>query len=129
MAQKKPVDSQPLCSERDVKRIDPVWLPGRVPPKFWEDRQHRRDYLLWLGWKCGFRKAADWYRLYSINPYPRGTSNTSFSWPILLLDKIVKDASIRGLSVRLTAGRTKTFPVPGGRAPGSGAANPVSCAA
>ena len=63
MVQKKPVDNRPLCSERTILKIDPIWVPGRVPPRFWEDRQNRRNYLLWVGWKARFRKAVDWYRL------------------------------------------------------------------
>jgi hypothetical protein len=65
MTQKKPVSHRSMCSEQQIKRIDPVWIPGRVPRHFWEDRHNRRNYLLWLGWKLGFRKVADWYRLQS----------------------------------------------------------------
>jgi hypothetical protein len=65
MKRKRPVTQSPMCSEQQVKRIDPVWIPGRVPRHFWEDRQNHRNYLLWLGWKLGFRKVADWYRLQS----------------------------------------------------------------
>ena len=32
-----------------------MWIPGPVPPRFWEDRAHRRDYLLWLAQRFGFR--------------------------------------------------------------------------
>jgi hypothetical protein len=62
-ARKKPVADQPICSDDDVRRIDPVWIPGPVPSRFWEDRQNRRNYLLWLGHRLGFRRMKDWYRL------------------------------------------------------------------
>lgn len=50
-----------MCSEQRFRRIDPVWYPGPVPKHFWEDRQNRRNYLLWLGHKLRLRRMADWY--------------------------------------------------------------------
>ena len=60
---KKPVDRTPLCDPAYLRRIDPVWLIGRVPPRFWEDGTHRRDYLLWFARRVGFRTMEDLYRL------------------------------------------------------------------
>ena len=60
---KKPVDRTPICDRAYQRRIDPLWMPGPVPPRFWEDRAHRRDYLLWSAWRLGLRKMADLYRL------------------------------------------------------------------
>jgi hypothetical protein len=59
----KPVDDTPICDPACLRRIDPVWMPGPVPPRFWEDRKHRRNYLLWLGHRQGFRTMEDFYRL------------------------------------------------------------------
>ena len=60
---KKPVDRTPICDPACLRRIDPVWMPGPVPRHFWEDPSHRRDYLLWLGYKLRYRNMEDWYRL------------------------------------------------------------------
>jgi hypothetical protein len=60
---KIPVGNQPICPDDAVRRIDPVWVFGPVPKCFWEDRQNRRNYLLWLGHKLHFRRMRDWYRL------------------------------------------------------------------
>jgi hypothetical protein len=40
-----------------------VWITGRVPWRFWEDRLNRRSYMLWLGHELRFRRMADWYCL------------------------------------------------------------------
>ncbi len=64
MARKlKPVDDTPICDPAYVRRINAVWTRGGVPPGFWQDRAHRRDYLLWLAHQLGFRTMRDWYRL------------------------------------------------------------------
>jgi hypothetical protein len=60
---KKPVDDTPICDPAYVRRIDPLWMPGPVRPRFWEDVTHRRDYLLWLVRRLRFRSMADIYRL------------------------------------------------------------------
>ena len=64
-AGKKPVGRTPICDPSYLRRIDPVWVPGPVPSRFWEDPSHRRDYLLWLGHKLRFRYLEDWYKLNS----------------------------------------------------------------
>ncbi len=38
-------------------------MPGPVPLRFWEDRAHRRDYMLWLAKSLRFRRMSDFYRL------------------------------------------------------------------
>lgn len=64
MARKlRPVDRTPICDPVYVRRIDPLWMPGRVPKYFWEDRAHRRDYLLWVADKLGFCTMQNFYRL------------------------------------------------------------------
>ncbi len=60
---KKPVDNTPICDRAYLRRIDPRWVPAPVPKYFWEDETHRRDYLLWLANRLGFRGMADFYRL------------------------------------------------------------------
>ncbi len=60
---KKPVDGTPICDPAYVRRIDPLWMPGPVPPCFWEEVAHRRDYLLWSAHRLGFRAMEDFYRL------------------------------------------------------------------
>ena len=62
---KKPVGRTPICDPSYVRRIDPVWVPGPVPPRFWEDPANRCDFLLWLGHKLRFRYVEDWYKLNS----------------------------------------------------------------
>jgi hypothetical protein len=61
--EKKPVGRQLICSERRLRQIHPVWAYDVVPPRFWTHRENRRDYLLWLGYKLGFRRMQDWYRI------------------------------------------------------------------
>ncbi len=64
MARKtKPVDRTPICDPAYLRRIDPLWMPGPVPFRFWLDETHRRDYLLWSGHRSGFRTMEDFYRL------------------------------------------------------------------
>jgi hypothetical protein len=60
---KKTVSDQPIASAREIRQIDPIWTPGRVPMRFWEDPQNRRNYLLWLSHKLNCRKMKDLYRL------------------------------------------------------------------
>ena len=48
---KKPVANQPICSDGEIRRIDPVWLFDQVPNGFWKEAENRRNYLLWLGHK------------------------------------------------------------------------------
>ncbi len=40
---------------------DHPWLHGRVPNGFWDRREHRIQYIRWLGEHCGFHKPEDWY--------------------------------------------------------------------
>jgi len=61
--EKKPVGRTPIGDPSYLRRIDPVWVHGPVRCRFWEDRAHRRDYLLWLGHKLRFHYMTDWYRL------------------------------------------------------------------
>ena len=64
MARKlKPVDDSPICDPAYVRRIDSVWIPGRVAFRFWQDPANRRDYLLWLANRLGYRRMTDLYRL------------------------------------------------------------------
>ena len=37
------------------------WLNRRVPNGFWDCQANRIRYLVWLGNRCGFSAAADWY--------------------------------------------------------------------
>ena len=60
---KKPIDRTPLCGQAYLRRIDPIWMPGPVLPRFWEDNVHRRDYLLWAAHRLGLRTMKDLYRL------------------------------------------------------------------
>jgi hypothetical protein len=60
---KKPVGDQSIASAREIRQIDPIWSPGPVPKWFWEDKQNRRNYLLWLSHKLNCRKMKDLYRL------------------------------------------------------------------
>ncbi len=48
-----------------------MWIPGPVPPRFWEDRAHRRDYLLWLAQRFDFRTLEDLYGLELTASFPR----------------------------------------------------------
>jgi len=59
----KPVGRTPICSAKELARVDSVWCPGPVPYRYWQDPRHRRDYLLWLGRKLRFRWIEDYYKL------------------------------------------------------------------
>lgn len=61
--QKTAVGDQPICSEQYLRQIDPVWVFGAVPTRFWHEPENRRKYLLWLGHRLRFRRMCDWYRL------------------------------------------------------------------
>lgn len=78
---KKPVGVQPICSEREVRLIDPVWVFDTVPSGFWQQPENRRNYLLWLGYKLRFRRMRDWYRLtYQDLASHHGAGVTSVWW-------------------------------------------------
>jgi len=62
LPQKKPVGQQPICFKR-IEWLDPVWCPGPVPLRFWEDEKNRHNYLLWLGHKLRLRRMDHWYSL------------------------------------------------------------------
>ena len=62
-AKKKPVGRSPICSAEYLRQIDPIWVYGPVPNRFWQEESHRRDYLLWLGQKLRFRWMRDWYKI------------------------------------------------------------------
>jgi hypothetical protein len=64
---KKPVDGTPICDPAYLRRIDPVWMPGPVPFRFWQDRTHRHDYLIWLAHRLGLRTMEDFYGLKPID--------------------------------------------------------------
>ena len=49
IAHKEPVGNQLICLARTARLIDPLWMVGPVPKSFWQDKQNRRNYLLWLG--------------------------------------------------------------------------------
>ncbi len=59
---KPPAGRQRICSEQQVKLIDPVWAVGPVRRKgFWDDAENCRNYLFWLAHKLHFRYMQDWY--------------------------------------------------------------------
>ena len=60
---KRFVGEDEICPESYLRQIDPIWLSGPVPAGFWQDKNNRRKYLLWLGYKLRFRRMKDWYRL------------------------------------------------------------------
>jgi hypothetical protein len=53
----------PIWDPAYVRRIDPIWMPGKAPFGFWNDEAHQRDYVLWLGHKLRFRRLEDWYKI------------------------------------------------------------------
>ena len=62
-ASKKAVGHTKICPESYARRIDPVWVFGPVPNGFWRKPVNRRNYLLWLAYKLGFRWMEDFYRI------------------------------------------------------------------
>jgi len=42
---------------------EPAWIKGRVPRGYWQDLQHRLQYMKWLGRQLGYRTIEDWYRI------------------------------------------------------------------
>jgi hypothetical protein len=78
---KRQVGRQPICSRAQIMRIDPIWCFGRVPRYYWKDAKNRRDFLLWLGNRLGFRRMEDWYRLaYRDMAQHGGGSVANLSW-------------------------------------------------
>ena len=49
-------------TEAGLAKLRP-WLHGRVPAGYWDQLEHRKGYLLWLGQRCGFAKPEDWYQV------------------------------------------------------------------
>ena len=76
----KPVGRTLICDPSYQRRIDPVWIPGRVPPRFWEDLGNRRDYMLWLARKLRFRWMSDWYKVTSDDLKRNGGSPINHYW-------------------------------------------------
>ncbi len=62
-AKKKRVGRNKICSKKYLSQIDPAWLAGPVPTRFWQKKKHRRDYLLWLADGLGLRRMEDLYEL------------------------------------------------------------------
>ena len=60
---KKAVGHTKICPDSYVRRIDPVWVFGPAPHGFWREQVNRRNYLLWLADKLGFRWMEDFYRI------------------------------------------------------------------
>jgi hypothetical protein len=57
------VGRQRICSEQQVKLIDPIWIVGPVRRRgFWDDEENCRNYLYWLADTLHFRYMEDWYR-------------------------------------------------------------------
>lgn len=42
---------------------DVLWPDGKAPKEFWQNPDHRRWYLGWLGEQLGYREPDDWYQL------------------------------------------------------------------
>ena len=58
-----PAGRQRICTERQVKLIDPIWVVGPVRRRgFWDDEENCRNYLFWLAHKLHFRYMEDWYQ-------------------------------------------------------------------
>lgn len=78
---KTPVGDQPICSDRALRLIDPVWLFENSPKGFWAEPKNRRNFLLWLGHKLRFRRMRDWYRLsYQDMACHRGSGLANAFW-------------------------------------------------
>lgn len=45
----------------DASDYDCPWKHGRVPNGYWDIREHRIQYLTWLGSRYGFQTPTDWY--------------------------------------------------------------------
>ena len=59
---KPPAGRQRICSEQQVKLIDPIWVVGPVRRRgFWDDAENCRNYLFWLAHKLHFQHMQDWY--------------------------------------------------------------------
>lgn len=50
-------------AEPPVPRHEAIWLDGRVPNGYWDQPEHRRRYVRWLGQQLGVRRPQDWYRV------------------------------------------------------------------
>jgi hypothetical protein len=58
-----PVGKTPICDPAYIRRIDPIWISGKVPNGFWLDVKNRRDYLLWAGRIMRFKWMESYYKL------------------------------------------------------------------
>jgi len=52
---------KPMWPVPTVRKLDAIWLEGRVPAGYWEEQANRRRYMWWLGQRLGFKKIEDWY--------------------------------------------------------------------
>ena len=48
---------------RKVANREAVWLEGPVPTGYWLSADNRRQYLIWLGQRLGYRKLDDFYQI------------------------------------------------------------------
>lgn len=62
-AKKKPVGKQPICSDRQLRQIDPIWVFDKVPKGFWLEPENRRNYLIWLAHRLHGLTMESLYRL------------------------------------------------------------------
>lgn len=59
----KTVGKQQIYSPGLLSDIDPVWSPGPVPAGFWDDKENRQNYMIWLCRRLGYTIMQDLYRL------------------------------------------------------------------
>ena len=42
---------------------DPPWKDQRLPDRWWDDREYRLEYMVWLGEILGYSTQEDWYEV------------------------------------------------------------------
>ncbi len=63
------------------RRHDAIWLDGPVPAGYWDQRENRKKYLLWLGEQLGFESVQDWYKITTDNVKGhRGGGVLKYAW-------------------------------------------------
>ena len=57
------VNRKHTTARSTLPKDEAPWLNRRVPNGYWDTRENRLRYLRWLGNRCGFEDAEDWYAL------------------------------------------------------------------
>ncbi len=94
------IDDAPSVSvrDKDLAPGEPPWLDGPVPSGYWDSRENRLAYVLWLGRRLGFERPEDLYQLRAAE-FPRHGGRTLMlrfrGTPFLLLSDVMPEIDWR----------------------------------